>query len=188
MRFTPTPLDGAWLVEIEPRRDERGYFARSWCRQEMARAGLNADLQQINEAVTLRSGTVRGLHFQAAPHAEVKLVRCLRGQLFDVIVDLRPESPTCGRWFGTELAAGDGRMLYVPEGFAHGYQTLCDDTCLSYQTSHVYVPASALGVRFDDPALVEAWPLPVTMVSSQDRSWPDLDTVLQSHCFSANTA
>jgi dTDP-4-dehydrorhamnose 3,5-epimerase len=186
VRFTPIKLPGAWLVEIEPRRDDRGYFARAWCRHEMTAAGLNAELVQINEAVSVRQGTVRGLHYQKAPHAEVKLVRCLRGAMYDVIVDVRPDSPTYGRWFGIELTANDGRMLYVPAGFAHGYQTLCDDTWMMYQTSHVFAPESATGLPFDDPALAIHWPLPVTVVSPQDRQWPRLHSVLPEHSVTNN--
>jgi dTDP-4-dehydrorhamnose 3,5-epimerase len=133
---------------------------------------LNPTVVQINTAFNLRAGTVRGLHFQAAPYAEAKFIRCTRGAIFDVIVDLRPDSPTRGQWLGEELTADNGAMLYVPEGFAHGYQTLRDDTEMYYTTSALFAPKSAGGVRHDDPAFAIAWPLPVSVISEADRNWP----------------
>jgi dTDP-4-dehydrorhamnose 3,5-epimerase len=171
--FTETGIEGAYVVDIEPREDDRGFFARAWCRREFEDAGLNADLVQINLARSYRMGTLRGMHYQGAPHAEVKLARCTRGAIYDVAVDLRPESPTFRRWFGLELTADNHRMLYVPEGFAHGYQTLTDDAEMCYQTSQFYDSASAGGVRYDDPAFGIDWPLPVSVISEADRSWPD---------------
>lgn len=173
MQFSETPLAGAYLIHPERRADDRGFFYRGWCREEYAAHGLNPAAVQINVARSVLGGTVRGMHFQEAPYQEAKSVRCIRGSIFDVIVDLRPESPTHRKWFGTELSAENGLMLYVPEGFAHGYQTLEDDVEISYLTSYAYVPAAAKGVRFDDPAFAIAWPRPVSSISEADRRWPD---------------
>jgi dTDP-4-dehydrorhamnose 3,5-epimerase len=161
------------VVELEPRRDERGFFARQWCATEFGAAGLNMALAQINTARSSLAGTLRGMHYQAAPHAEAKLVRCTQGAIFDVAIDLRPGSPTFRRWFGTRLDAESGRMLYIPEGCAHGSLTLVPDTDLVYQASVPYAPASAGGVRYDDPAFGIEWPRDIVVVSSQDRGWPD---------------
>jgi dTDP-4-dehydrorhamnose 3,5-epimerase len=173
MIFAQTPLSGAYLIDIKRIEDERGFFARGFCQNEFTEHGLNPAVAQVNVAFNHRRGTVRGMHFQRAPWAEAKLVRCTRGAIFDVIVDLRPGSATRGRWFGVELTQDNRRMLYVPEDFAHGYQTLADDTEIYYQTSRVYAPQFAAGVRFDDPALAIAWPLPASVVSEQDRNWPE---------------
>ena len=173
MIFTPAKLPGVYVVDIERRRDDRGYFARSWCQREFESHGLETNLAQINVAHSPRSGTLRGLHFQVDPDAEVKLVRCLRGAMYDVIVDLRPDSPTYGRWQGFELTAEIGRMIYVPEGFAHGYQTLLSDTEMCYHTSQFYAPASARGIRFNDPAFKIRWSLAVSCISHQDETWAD---------------
>ena len=173
MIFTPAKLPGAFVVDIERRRDDRGYFARSWCQREFAAHGLETNLAQINVAHSPRSGTLRGLHFQVDPDAEVKLIRCLRGAMYDVIVDLRPDSPTCGRWQGFEMTAESGRMIYVPEGFAHGYQTLLSDTEMCYHTSQFYAPASARGIRFNDAVFKIRWPLAVSYISQQDETWAD---------------
>jgi dTDP-4-dehydrorhamnose 3,5-epimerase len=175
MIFTPTELRDAFLVEIEPRADARGFFARTWCHKEFEAHGLSTAVAQANTAVSPRKGTLRGLHYQEAPFAEVKLVRCTRGAVYDVIVDLRPDSPTYRRWIGLELSADNHRMLYVPEGFAHGYQTLSDDAELWYQTSQFYAPAAARGVRYDDPAFDMRWPLAVTVISDADHGWPLFD-------------
>jgi dTDP-4-dehydrorhamnose 3,5-epimerase len=172
MNFTETPLAGAYLIDLQKHVDERGYFARAWCRREFEAHGLNPNVEQVNVGYSRRAGTLRGLHFQQQPHAEVKVVRCLRGAIYDVIVDLRPQSPTRFGWFGVELRGENGRMLYVPEGFAHGYQTLSDDVEMMYQTSQAFEPRSACGVRFDDPAFGIRWPREVTCVSDADRSWP----------------
>jgi len=173
MIFTETALAGAYLVAPERREDDRGYFARGWCRDEFTRHGLEPELVQLNIGFSHRRGTVRGLHYQLPPHAEIKFARCTRGAIFDVIVDLRPESPTRGRWVGAELSADNGLMLYVPRGFAHGYQALTDDAEMSYLTSAYYAAQAARGVRYDDPAFAIRWPLPVAMVSAADASWPD---------------
>jgi dTDP-4-dehydrorhamnose 3,5-epimerase len=172
MEFTETSLKGAWLIRLKKNEDERGYFARAWCREEFARHGLNPDMVQLNTGFSRRRGTVRGMHFQVAPNAEAKLIRCVRGAIYDVIVDLRQESPTFRKWLGVEVTADNGLMVYCPEGFAHGYQTLLDDTETYYLTSAPYAPAAARGVRHDDPAFGIKWPLPITIVSLADQGWP----------------
>lgn len=172
MEFSPTPLPGAFLIRIKNIVDNRGHFGRAWCQEEFKRAGLNPALVQINTAFSHARGTLRGLHFQLAPHAEVKVARCTAGAIWDVIVDLRKDSPTYLRSFGAELSAANGTMLYVPEGFAHGYQTLTDNAEMYYLTSQFYAPAAARGVRYDDPAFGISWPLPVSVVSDADKSWP----------------
>ncbi|CAN5711176.1 dTDP-4-dehydrorhamnose 3,5-epimerase [soil metagenome] len=174
MNFTPAGLADAFLIVPERRHDARGYFARTFCAAEFAAAGLESRFVQANASGNPRAGTLRGLHYQIAPHAEVKLVRCTRGAIFDVIVDLRPASPSYRRWQGFELDAEGGRMLYVPEGFAHGYQTLRDDTEVAYQVSRAYAPGAEAGIRHDDPSLAISWPLAVSVLSEKDATWPDL--------------
>jgi dTDP-4-dehydrorhamnose 3,5-epimerase len=171
--FTETPLAGAFLIDLEPVGDERGFFARSFCRREFASHGLNPDLAQCNISLNLRRGTLRGMHWQAAPHQEAKLVRCTRGAIHDVIIDLRHGSATFAAHFSTDLTAVDRRMLYVPEGFAHGFLTLEDDTEVFYQMSEFFAPESAHGVRHDDPAFGIRWPIEIQVVSDRDRSYPD---------------
>jgi dTDP-4-dehydrorhamnose 3,5-epimerase len=173
MTFEETELKGAFVVGLKKIEDNRGFFARAWCQKEFADAGLNANLVQINLAVSHKAGTLRGMHFQEAPHAEAKLIRCTRGRIFDVMIDLRPESPTHRKWFGLELSAQNHQMLYIPAGFAHGYETLTDDAEMLYQTSEFFASASARGVRYDDPAFGISWPLPVSVISEADRKWPD---------------
>lgn len=175
MRFVELALSGAHLVALEPVADGRGLNARVWCRREFADAGLVSSIAQINLIVNRQAGTIRGFHYQAPPHAEAKFFRVTRGRILDVIVDLRPESPTFGRWTSVELAAGDPWMLFVPERFGQGFQTLEDDTELMYLVSEFYTPDSGRGFRFDDPALGVPWPLPAASVSEKDASWPDLD-------------
>jgi dTDP-4-dehydrorhamnose 3,5-epimerase len=170
--FTETRLKGAHLVDIKPITDDRGFFARGWCHDEFVQHGLNPGAAQLNIAFNHRRGTLRGMHFQRTPKAEAKLVRCTRGAIFDVIIDLRRDSPTHGQWIGVELTEDNHRMLYSPEGFAHGYQTLSDDTEIYYQTSEFYAPELASGVRYDDPAFGIQWPLAVEIISDQDRNWP----------------
>jgi dTDP-4-dehydrorhamnose 3,5-epimerase len=172
--FSELELEGAFLIDLERIFDERGFFARAWSDQEFTQRGLETRIAQCNLAYNERKATLRGLHFQTAPHAEVKLVRCTRGAVYDVIVDLRPESSTYLRWQGVELSAENGRMLYVPEGFAHGYQTLVDGTETFYQVSHPYVPAAQAGVRWNDPAFGIEWPdADERIISARDRAWPD---------------
>jgi dTDP-4-dehydrorhamnose 3,5-epimerase len=172
MIFTATLLDDAWLIEVEPREDQRGFFARIWCRQELAAQGLDTEIAQESLSYNRCCGTLRGLHFQRSPHEETKIVRCTRGAIFDVIVDLRPRSPTYLQWQGFELTAENRRALYVPKGFAHGFQTLTDDAEITYRISAFYAPASAGGYRYDDPAFGIAWPLPVSAISERDLEWP----------------
>jgi dTDP-4-dehydrorhamnose 3,5-epimerase len=171
MLFSPTTLKDAMLIDIEKRGDDRGYFARTMCRDEFAAHGLVSDFVQANHSYNRSRGTLRGMHFQRSPHEEVKLVRCVRGAILDVIIDLRPESPTYRKWEGFELSAENGRLLYVPGGFAHGFQTLVDDVDVTYQVSHPYTPAAEGGVRHDDPAFGIRWPEPVTVISPKDASW-----------------
>lgn len=172
MIFHETALQDAWLIEPERRRDARGSFARIMCRGEFAEHGLVTDYVQQNLSVSVRAGTLRGLHFQRPPHAEAKLVRCSRGAIFDVIVDLRAGSPTYLRHFTAELSAENGLELYVPPGFAHAHQTLTDDVELTYLTSAAYAPQAEGGLRYDDPSLGIDWPLPVSAISDKDMSWP----------------
>ncbi len=172
MRFVPAGLDGAFLVEPEPARDPRGFFARSWCADEFAAHGLNPRLAQCSMSHSLRRGTLRGLHFQAAPHREAKLVRCTHGAVHDVIVDLRAGSPTRLAWRAFELTRENRLALYVPEGFAHGFQTLEDDTEVLYQISQPFRPELARGLRWDDPALAVRWPVPDPILSERDRTHP----------------
>lgn len=175
MIFEPTPLPGAFVVLLERVEDSRGFFARSWCRREFLDRGLSGELAQCNVSFNRHKGILRGMHFQSPPHAEAKLVRCTSGALYDVIVDLRPDSPTYTRWFSAELTADNGRMLYIPEGFAHGFQTLRDGTEVFYQMSAPYVAGSGRGVRWDDPTFGIAWPLPDPVMSDRDRTYPDFD-------------
>jgi len=176
MRFTETKLDGAFLIDIEPIEVERGFFARSFCRNEFAAHGLNTELVQCNISFNRKKGTLRGMHYQTPPHAEAKVVRCTRGIIYDVIVDLRRQSPTYRQWFGVELSADNYRMLYVPEGLAHGFLTLRDDSEVLYQMSTYFAPESATGVRWDDPALNIHWPEQPILISEKDRQLPGLET------------
>ena len=172
MHFTETNLIGAWIVDPNPYEDDRGRFMRAWCAREFAEHGLDFLPVQANMGFSVRKGTVRGMHLQEAPALEAKLVRCTRGAVFDVVLDVRPESPSYGEWYGAELSAENGRMLYVPERCAHGYQTLEDSTEIYYMASEFYAPNSVRGVRFNDPAFRIQWPLVATVVSEQDRNWP----------------
>lgn len=172
MIFSETPIPGAYLVEMEPLGDERGFFARSWCRDEFARHGLNPALAQCDVSYNKKRGTLRGMHYQAEPHPEAKLVRCTMGAIYDVLLDLRRNSPAFRRWAAYELSAANRRMVYIPEGVAHGFQTLADDSEVFYQMSEIYHPECARGVRWDDPAHGIAWPLHVSAISDKDRSYP----------------
>jgi dTDP-4-dehydrorhamnose 3,5-epimerase len=172
MRFTEADIAGAMVIDPNPHEDDRGRFMRAWCAREFAEHGLDFVPVQANMGFSIRKGTVRGMHFQEAPALEAKLVRCTRGTIFDVVLDLRPESKSYGKWYGTELSAENGRMLYVPEHCAHGCQTLEDRTEIYYLTSAFYSPSEVRGVRFDDPAFNVQWPLAASEVSQQDRNWP----------------
>jgi dTDP-4-dehydrorhamnose 3,5-epimerase len=173
--FTETKLPGAFIVDLQPRGDERGFFARAFCQREFEAHGLKPLIAQANISFNYRKGTMRGLHYQLPPHAETKFVRCSRGAILDVIVDLRTESPTFLQHVAVELTADNRRGLYVPERFAHGYQVLEDNTETTYQVGEFYTPAAERGLRFDDPHLGIDWPLPVTDISDKDRNWPLLE-------------
>lgn len=175
MIFTETDLPGAYVVDLEPYRDERGFFARAWCRNEFEEHGLVPRVVQANVSFNEHEGTLRGMHYQVAPHEETKLVRCTRGAIYDVIVDLRPDSPTYTHWIGVELTEHNYRMLYVPENFAHGFITLQPRTEVTYQVSQFYAPDAERGVRYDDPAFGIEWPVPVRVISEKDRTWPGYD-------------
>jgi dTDP-4-dehydrorhamnose 3,5-epimerase len=172
MRFTETAIAGVWVIDPDFHEDDRGRFFRAWCLREFADHGINFVPVQANMGFNLRKGTVRGMHFQVEPAVEAKLVRCTRGAMFDVALDLRTDSPTYGQWFGAELTMENGRMLYVPEHCAHGYQSLEDRTEMHYLTSQFYAPGTARGARFDDPTFGIQWPLDPSAVSVQDRNWP----------------
>lgn len=175
MQFTETKLAGAFIIDLERREDERGFFARAFCQREFADHGLNTRIAQSNVAFNRDAGTLRGMHFQFPPAAETKLVRCTRGAIVDMIVDVRPESPTYLEHVAVELSAENGRALYVPERFAHGYQVLADETETSYQVGEFYAPEVEGGLRYDDPRLGLEWPLPVLEMSEKDRGWLLLD-------------
>jgi len=170
--FTETPLKGAFLIDLEPHPDSRGFFARTFCRREFEANGLNPAIAQCNLSFNHKAGTLRGMHFQEAPAGEAKLVRCVRGRIYDVIVDLRPRSPTYRERFVVELTAESYRALFVPEVFAHGFQSLVDETLVEYQMSEYYAPERGSGFRYDDPAFTLAWPLAITVISEQDLAWP----------------
>lgn len=172
MRFEETPLAGAFVIEVEPFTDERGLFARTFCREEVAAHGLDPAVAQCSVSWNASAGTLRGLHWQAAPHEEAKLVRCTRGSLWDVIVDLRPGSPTRRRWVAATLSADNRRALYVPRGFAHAFLTLEDATEVFYQMSTPWAPGSARGARWDDPAFDIRWPAEPLVISPKDLTWP----------------
>lgn len=178
MIFTETSIPGAFLLELEQRRDERGSFARTFCATELAARGLDPHVSQANTSFNQRAGTLRGMHFQAHPFGEAKLVRCTRGAIYDVVVDLREDSPTRGYWYGAELTADNGRMLYAPVGLAHGFQTLVDGSEVLYLMSHAYVEGAARGVRWDDPAFGIEWPEPPAdgrTISQRDATYPDFE-------------
>lgn len=174
MIFNETKLRGAYIIEVEPLEDDRGSFARTFCREEFETHGLNSFVAQCNISQNRKKGTLRGMHYQVAPHAEAKLVTCLAGSIYDVIIDLRPDSITCCQWVAVELSARHRRsLIYIPEGFAHGFQTLEDDTEVFYQMSYAYVPESARGLRWDDPMFAISWPDGSPTLSERDKNYPD---------------
>ncbi|MCT7982340.1 dTDP-4-dehydrorhamnose 3,5-epimerase [Laspinema sp. A4] len=174
MIFTETKLESVWIIEPEQLTDNRGFFARTWCQREFDDRGLNSALVQCNISFNSKSGTLRGMHYQLPPHGETKLVRCTQGAIYDVIIDMRPTSPTFTQWVGVELTAENHRMLYIPEGFAHGFQTLVDQTEVFYQMSEFYYPESARGVRWNDPAFGIKWPTTNPLIiSDKDNSYAD---------------
>ena len=172
MKFEPTPLDGAWVVGMEPIRDERGCFSRTFCLREFEEHGIGINMVQCNLSLNHKTGTLRGMHYQQEPAAEAKLVRCSRGAMYDVIIDLRPGSPTHLRYFGLELTQKNMKALFVPHGFAHGFLTLDEQTEVVYMMSEPYMPEYACGVRYNDPALAIEWPAPIRVVSEKDQNWP----------------
>src|ERR1700690_1417856 len=173
MIFQETKLAGVFEVDLELRTDERGFFARSWCRREFEEHGLNPSLAQCSVSFNKRKGTLRGMHFKAAPSPEVKLVRCTMGAIYDVVIDLRPQSPTFKKWIGIVLTPQNRHMIYVPEGCAHGFMTLQDESEIFYQISEFFAPELARGVRWDDPAFGVSWPERVEVISERDRTYPD---------------
>jgi dTDP-4-dehydrorhamnose 3,5-epimerase len=185
MRFLETELDGARLIDLEPICDARGFFSRTFCVREFASHGLETCFVQHSLSYSAVRGTLRGMHFQTPPHEEVKLVECSRGAIWDVIIDIRPQSPTFGQWRGFELTAENRRQLYIPAGFAHGFETLVDDTEVRYLISAFYEPSAASGLRYDDPAFSIPWPLPVAIISGKDQVWPDFAGTLPHQAFSA---
>ena len=173
MIFTETRLKGAFIVDILRLEDERGFFGRSWCRDEFVEHGLNDQLTQCNISFNKKQGTLRGIHYQVAPHEEAKLVRCTMGEIYDVIIDLRPTSPTFTNWIAMELTAENRRSLYVPEGFAHGFQTLTDNAEVFYQMSETHHPESARGIRWNDPMFNVSWPINTIVISEKDNNYPN---------------
>jgi dTDP-4-dehydrorhamnose 3,5-epimerase len=168
MIFTETPLAGAYTIRLEPREDDRGFFARAFCQNELAAHGLETGIAQANLSYNFKRGTLRGMHYQVPPHAEVKMVRCIAGAIYDVIVDLRPDSPTHLKWHGVELSAANRTLLYVPKGFGHGYQSLTDDSEVLYMVTEFYAPGAERGLRWDDPAIGIRWPIPDPILSPKD--------------------
>jgi dTDP-4-dehydrorhamnose 3,5-epimerase len=173
MIFTETSLKGAFVIDLERLEDERGFFARSFCEREFGSHGINTKFVQCNISLSRMRGTLRGMHYQAVPHEEIKLVQCTGGAIFDVIVDLRSESETFGKWYSVELTGENMRMLYIPKGFAHGFLTLVDDTQVFYQMSEFYEPGYSRGVRWNDPTFNIYWPAEIRVISTRDREYPD---------------
>jgi len=172
MKFNETSLSGVFLVDLDLMTDERGFFARTYCNKKFLQHGLNPCSEQCNISYNLKKGTLRGMHFQIAPHAEAKLVRCIRGSIFDVVIDLRPDSATFEQWIGVELSEKSPKMLYIPEGCAHGFQTLEDNTEVFYQMSYPFVPEASRGVRWDDPHFQVVWPSGERIISLKDQNYP----------------
>jgi dTDP-4-dehydrorhamnose 3,5-epimerase len=173
MQFHSTILPGAFLIDLQPGHDDRGYFARTFCVEEFATHGLETSFAQHSISYSARKGTLRGMHYQREPNSEVKVVRCVKGRIWDVIIDIRPDSPAYCRWLPFELSGETGDQVYVPAGFAHGFQTLCDDVVVNYLISVPYARQAACGIRYDDRAFGISWPLPVTEISAKDSHWPD---------------
>jgi dTDP-4-dehydrorhamnose 3,5-epimerase len=171
--FTETKLKGAFILDVKRLEDERGFFGRSWCKKEMQEHGLNSNVVQANVSFNHKRGTLRGMHFQFSPYQETKLVRCTKGALYDVIIDLRKDSPTYKQWIGVELTEDNFRMLYVPEDFAHGFITLQDNTAITYQVTQFYTPGAEGGIRWNDPTVGIEWPVPIEVISSKDSNHPD---------------
>jgi dTDP-4-dehydrorhamnose 3,5-epimerase len=175
MKFTPTSLQGSFIIDISLFEDSRGWFARTYCKNEFKQIGFSKEWLQLNHSFTLHKGSVRGMHYQLFPHQEIKLVRCIAGSIYDIIIDLRKESLTFLKWFGLELSAANKKMLYIPEGFAHGFQTLTDNCELIYHHSEFYTPAAEAGIRYNDPEININWPLEISEVSERDANHSLLD-------------
>lgn len=175
MKFCETKLPGVFGILLDPAADERGFFARTWCQKEFEDQGLNSNLVQCSVSLNSRKGTLRGMHYQAAPFAETKVVRCTAGAIYDVVLDLREQSPTFKQWFAAVLSAENRHSLYIPEGFAHGFLTLTEESEVLYQMSEFYHPEAARGVRWNDPAFQIAWPEKVKVISERDRTYPDFE-------------
>ena len=175
--FRETKLSGVFEINVLPAHDSRGFFARSWCQKEFEEHGLEPKLRQCNISFNIRKGTLRGMHYQIAPNAEAKLVRCTSGSIYDVVIDLRPDSPTYRSWVGAALSAEIRNMMYVPKGCAHGFVTLADNTEVCYQMSDFYSPEAARGIRWDDPTFKVAWPARVEVISERDRTYPDFEPI-----------
>jgi dTDP-4-dehydrorhamnose 3,5-epimerase len=173
MMFNETPIAGTYTIELEKRGDERGFFARTWCQQEFAKRGLHTSFVQANLSFNKKRGTLRGLHYQTEPHQEAKLIRCTRGGIYDVVLDVRNGSPTFGRWISVELSHDNYRLLFIPGGCATGYQTLADDTEVAYQVSEFYTPSAERGIRYNDRTFAIKWPIEPTIISEKDLSWAD---------------
>ncbi len=176
MQFHKTPLRGAYVIDLDKREDERGFFARFYCTSEFAKLGLESDFIQVNNSLSVKQGTLRGLHYQVAPREEAKLVRCIRGALWDVILDLRPDSETFGKWYGQELTADNRRMMYVPKGFGHGFVTLEDNTEALYMVSEVYSSTHERGIRWNDPRFKIEWPFQPIVISDKDKEHPNFNS------------
>ena len=175
MNFLPTPLAGSYIIELSPFADSRGWFARTYCKDEFKEIGHNREWVQLNHSVTFKTGSIRGMHYQVRPYWEIKMVRCIAGAVYDVIIDLREGSSTFLNWFGAELSVQNKKMLYIPEGFAHGFQTLTDDCELIYHHTELYTPGVEAGIRYDEPLINIQWPLQVTEISERDKNHPYLD-------------
>lgn len=173
--FYPSRLKGAYVIELEKREDHRGFFARTFCMREFEQHGLETSMVQMNVSKSLKRGTLRGMHYQVDPFAEVKLIRCTRGAIYDVIIDMRGESETAWQWISIELAADNYRMLYIPQGFAHGFITLTDDTEVTYLVSQFFTPDAERGLRWNDPFFGIKWPVSVSVISEKDANWPEFD-------------
>lgn len=172
MIFTETKLKGAFIIDVQKLEDERGFFGRAWCKKEYEQHGLNPNIVQANISYNRKKGTLRGMHYQVAPFAECKTIRCITGSLFDVIIDIRPESPTFKQWIAVELTAENFKTIYVPEGFAHGFLTMADHTTVNYMVSGFYAPGAEAGIKFDDPAFNIAWPMKPSIISDKDNALP----------------
>lgn len=174
MNFTPTPLKGSFIIQLMPFNDDRGWFVRTFSKNEFKEIGINYEWVQMNHSYTASKGTIRGMHYQVPPYKEIKMVRCIRGMVYDVIIDIRKESPTFLHWYGIELSATQMNMIYIPEGFAHGFQALTDDCELIYHHSEFYIPNAEEGIKYNDPLINIQWPLAVSRISERDKNHPSL--------------